>query len=105
MVVRTPFVRLILAALLTPLLSLRSAAPGGSQVTDAFVRASAKALISSGLAEKGYKYVNVDEGWLLGRHAGNNTICERSPSSPLLSFRCVVLGGWWAGCSLVLGQQ
>jgi hypothetical protein len=38
------------------------AAPHGSQVTDAFVRASAKALISSGLAKKGYKYVNVDEG-------------------------------------------
>ena len=52
------------------------AAPMGSQVTDAFVRASAKALISSGLAKKGYKYVNVDEGWLKGRHAGNNTIYE-----------------------------
>ena len=56
------------------------AAPMGSQVTDAFVRASAKALISSGLAKKGYKYVNVDEGWLKGRHAGNNTICA-SPAS------------------------
>ena len=27
----------------------------GSQVTDAFIRASAKALISSGLAQKGYE--------------------------------------------------
>ena len=35
------------------------AAPHGSQVTDAFVRASAKALVSSGLAKKGYVYVNV----------------------------------------------
>ena len=33
------------------------AAPMGSQVTDAFVRASAEALISSGLAAKGYKYL------------------------------------------------
>lgn len=40
------------------------------------MRASAKALISSGLAKKGYKYVNVDEGWLKGRHPGNNTIFE-----------------------------
>eukprot|EP01045_Picozoa_sp_COSAG04_P021861 COSAG04_NODE_2390_length_4219_cov_2.436165_2_plen_139_part_00 len=55
------------------------AAPMGSQVTDAFVRASAKSLISSGLAKKGYKYVNVDEGWLKGRHAGNNTICASPP--------------------------
>jgi alpha-galactosidase len=44
-------------------------------VTDAFVRASAEALISSGLAKKGYKYVNVDEGWLKGR-SPNGTIYE-----------------------------
>ena len=46
----------------TPALGWSSwyAAPDGSQVTDAFVRASAKALISSGLAKKGYKYVNVE---------------------------------------------
>ena len=52
------------------------AAPDGSQVTDAFVRASAQALIDSGLAAKGFVYVNVDEGWLAGRHAGNDTIFE-----------------------------
>ena len=34
------------------------AAPHGSQVTDAFVRASAQALISSGLAAKGYRYAS-----------------------------------------------
>ena len=51
-------------------------APDGSQVTDAFVRASAKALVDSGLAAKGYVYVNVDEGWLAGRYAGNGTIYE-----------------------------
>ena len=59
------------------------AAPMGSQVTDAFVRASARALISSGLAKKGYKYVNVDEGWLKGRHTGNNTICASPPCREL----------------------
>ena len=35
--------------------------PLGSQVTDAFVRANAEVLVSSGLAAKGYVYVNVDE--------------------------------------------
>lgn len=45
----------------------RYAAPMGSQVTEDFVKASAAALIKSGLAAKGYSYVNVDEGWLKGR--------------------------------------
>ena len=51
------------------------AAPDGSQVTDAFIRASAQALINSGLAAKKYLFVNVDEGWLKGRY-DNNTIYE-----------------------------
>jgi len=50
--------------------------PGGSQVTSEFVRANANVLISSGLAAKGYVYVNVDEGWLKGRYANNDTIYE-----------------------------
>ena len=52
------------------------AAPDGSQVTAAFVRASAQALVDSGLAAKGFVYVNVDEGWLKGRWAVNDTIYE-----------------------------
>lgn len=37
----------------------RYASPHGSQVTEEFVKASANALINSGLAKKGYTYVNV----------------------------------------------
>jgi hypothetical protein len=61
----------------TPALGWSSwyAAPHGSQVTDAFVRASAQALVKSGLAKKGYRYVNVDEGWLKGR-SPNGSIYE-----------------------------
>jgi alpha-galactosidase len=55
--------------------------PGGSQVTSAFVRANAEALIASGLAAKGYVYVNVDEGWLLGRRP-NGTIYEDRTKFP-----------------------
>lgn len=33
-------------------------------------------LISSGLAAKGYTYVNVDEGWLLGRDATTHKMLE-----------------------------
>jgi alpha-galactosidase len=58
------------------------AAPDGSQVTDAFVRASAQALVDSGLAARGFVYVNVDEGWLAGRYAGNATIYEDRSKFP-----------------------
>ena len=38
-------------------------------VTEANMNEMAEALVSSGLAKKGYKYVNVDEGWLKPRAA------------------------------------
>ena len=31
---------------------------------------------SSGLSKLGYNHINVDEGWLLGRHPGNNSLYE-----------------------------
>ena len=58
------------------------AAPYGSQVTEPFVKASAAALIASGLASKGYTFVNVDEGWLKGRYDGNNSIYEDREKFP-----------------------
>ena len=58
-----------------------SAPAGGSGVTDAMVRANAEALVSSGLAAKGYTYVNVDEGWLGGRYA-NGSLFELRSSFP-----------------------
>lgn len=67
------------------------AAPDGSQVTDAFIRASAQALITSGLASKGYVYVNCDEGWLQGRHASNNSIYEDLTKFP---FGMTALGSY-----------
>lgn len=65
-------------------------APGGSQVTDAFVRANAQALIDSGLAAAGYVFVNIDEGWLKGRFA-NGTIFEDGEKFP---FGMKSLGSW-----------
>ena len=35
----------------------------GSEVTDQFVRANARAIMATGLASKGYVYINVDGGW------------------------------------------
>jgi hypothetical protein len=51
------------------------AAPGGSQVTSAFMRNQTAAIVARGLMAKGYLYSNVDEGWLKGRFA-NGTIYE-----------------------------
>ena len=65
-------------------------APDGSQVTDAFVRANAQALLDTGLAAKGYTFVNVDEGWLKFR-APNGTLVEDAAKFPL-GMRA--LGDW-----------
>ena len=67
------------------------AAPYGSQVTEGFVKASAQALISSGLAAKGYTFVNVDEGWLKGRSAQNGSIYEDLAKFP---SGMAALGSW-----------
>ena len=104
------------------------AAPHGSQVTDAFVRASAQALVSSGLAKKGYTYVNVsdrscsrvapivsratsqlssclymqvDEGWLKGR-GPNGTIYEDREKFP---HGMKGLGEWVTSQSVAPGSD
>lgn len=50
-------------ALLTPLMGFTTWNAAASAVSDAFVRKSAALLVSTGLAEYGYAYVNVDSGW------------------------------------------
>lgn len=37
------------------------------KVSDALLRQSADAMVSSGLAAAGYQYVNLDDGWCVGR--------------------------------------
>jgi hypothetical protein len=39
-------------------------------------QATANYMVSSGLAVKGYTYVNVDEGWNLGRDPKTNKLVE-----------------------------
>ena len=58
------------------------ASPSGSGVTEKFIKAATTALVSSGLAAKGYVYVNVDEGWLKGRHDSNHSIYEDREKFP-----------------------
>lgn len=45
----------------------------GLEVTDALVRRTADAMVSSGMREAGYVYVNIDDGWMAGsRDAAGN---------------------------------
>lgn len=49
--------------LLTPLLGCNTWGGWGSRVTDANLRAAAKAMVDSGLIQHGWQYVNIDDGW------------------------------------------
>jgi alpha-galactosidase len=39
----------------------------GSTVSAEYIKKVADYMVSSGLATKGFKYCNVDEGWMIGR--------------------------------------
>jgi alpha-galactosidase len=54
----------------------------GSVVTEDHVKATAEYMISSGLAAKGFVYVNVDEGWLLGRDPKTKAMVEDKNAFP-----------------------
>jgi alpha-galactosidase len=77
---------------LTPAMGWSSwyAAPDGSQVTSAFVRNQTLAMVTRGLAAKGYVYSNVDEGWLKGRYA-NGSLYEDLDKFP---ETMAALGEW-----------
>ena len=49
--------------LLTPLLGCNTWGGWGPRVTDANLRAAAKAMVDSGLIQHGWQYVNIDDGW------------------------------------------
>lgn len=49
--------------LLTPLLGCNTWGGWGAKVTDANLRAAAKAMVDSGLIQHGWQYINIDDGW------------------------------------------
>ena len=53
-----------------------------TDVTEAKVLDSAKALIDSGLAAKGYRYVNIDDGWWLKRRTTDGRMIIRTAIFP-----------------------
>lgn len=60
--------------LLTPLLGCNTWGGWGPRVTDANLRAAAKAMAESGLSDHGWQYVNIDDGWQGQRGGPYNAI-------------------------------
>ena len=61
---------------LTPPMGYSSWNDCASEITEARIKNITKALISTGLAAKGYIHVNVDEGWLKGRDSAGNIVSD-----------------------------
>lgn len=59
---------------LTPPMGFNTYGGWGPFVTEAEVRAGATAMISTGLADHGYHYVNIDDGWQGKRSGSRNAI-------------------------------
>ena len=61
---------------LTPPMGYSSWNDCASEVTEERIKNVTRALISTGLAAKGFVHVNVDEGWLLGRNTTTGEMIE-----------------------------
>ena len=53
-----------------------------TDITEAKVLDSAKAIVDSGLAAKGYRYINIDDGWWLKRRASDGRMIVRTSLFP-----------------------
>jgi alpha-galactosidase len=53
-----------------------------SDVDEEKVMASAQALVDSGLAAKGYRYVDIDDGWWLQRRMPDGRLLIRTANFP-----------------------
>ncbi len=53
-----------------------------TDLTEAKVLDSARAIVDSGLAAKGYRYINIDDGWWLKRRTGDGRMIVRTSLFP-----------------------
>jgi hypothetical protein len=54
----------------------------GSAIDEAKLIGSAQVIVDSGLAAKGYRYIDLDDGWWLKRRASDNRILIRTDNFP-----------------------
>ena len=82
---------------LTPPMGYSSWNDCASEITEARVKNITRAMISTGLAAKGFVHINVDEGWLKGR-SPNGSIFEDRVKFP---SGMKALGAALSACSLL----
>jgi alpha-galactosidase len=80
------------AIALTPPLGWNSWNCWGSSVNQDKVLRSARALVSSGLAQHGWSYVNIDDGWQGSRH-GRDLALQANGKFPDLKAMCDAIHG------------
>lgn len=49
-----------------------------TKINDATIRAQADAMVSSGMRDAGYRYINIDDGWEKGRDADGNIVTNEN---------------------------
>ena len=67
---------------LTPPMGWNSWNRFGCNINEELIRQTADLLVSLGLADKGYKYVNLDDCWQIARNSTTNEIIEDKTKFP-----------------------
>jgi hypothetical protein len=83
---------------LTPPMGWNSWNCWGTSVSDAKVRSSAQALLDKGLAEHGWNYINIDDGWQAPNRAVDSSIVPNDKFPAMKD-----LGDWLHGQGLKFG--
>ena len=73
--------------LLTPLLGCNTFGGWGSKVTDANLRAAAKAMVDTGLINHGWQYICIDDGWQ-GQRSGPHKALQPNEKFPDMKSLC-----------------
>lgn len=72
-----------------------------TEIDEALIKATAKALVTSGMAKAGYSYVNIDDCWQVSRDANGTIVADpvRFPSGiPALASYIHSLGLLFGAC-------
>ncbi len=78
--------------LLTPLLGCNTWGGWGPKITDANLRAAAKAMVDTGLINHGWQYINIDDGWQ-GHRGGPLKAIQPNEKFPDMKAMCDYIHG------------
>ena len=74
----------------TPQMGWNSWNSFGTDVDEAKVMGAAEALVRTGLADKGYRYVNIDDGWWLRRRQSDGQMVVRTAIFPSAAIAAAI---------------